>query len=390
VLGSDLRLSNGPGWEEHPALAWNATTGEYLVVWTDWRPSDGTSDIYGRRVSAAGVPLAANFRVSGAAAVSHEAHPAVAWNQTANQYLVVWIDWRDAWADIYGRRVSAAGVPLGADFRISVDATRDEGIPDVVWNATWNQYLVVWSDTRAGGSAPMIEIYGQRVRGNGTLIGGEIHISGAGAARDELNAAVTWNGAHNQYLVVWQDVRSITDWDVYGRRLAAGGAPIGEDFRISSPDASVSRPDVAWNPDAGQYLVVWEDYRAPSDLTDLYGRRVRTNGAVVGASDVKVSGAAATSNEASAALAWSGTSERFLLVWGDQRNGPDRGWDIYGRRLTTNGAPTGGDFRICGSGAEYDDWDPALAWNSAADEFLVVWSDERAAGAHIYGRRVAG
>jgi len=392
VIGSDFRVGAGPDWEEQPAVVWNGANEEYLVVWSDSRSAGGQTDIYGRRLKADGTPVGtADFKVSGLGAVSDEAYPAVAWNDTAEQYLVVWIDWRGAYADIYGRRLKADGSPVGADFLISVNGTRDEGIPDVVWNGTKNQYLVVWSDARAGTHSPRVDIYGQRVGAKGTLVGGEIRISGSGATADELNAAVAWNATKNQYLVVWEDVRSILRWHIYGRRISALGVPLGEDFRISAggADGSESRPDVAWNGATNQFLVVWEDYRDPSDLIDLYGRRVRANGTVVGAEDVRLSSAAASSHELAPAVAWSAAADRFLVVWEDQRSA-GRGWDVYGRKVRPSGLPTGVDFRICGTGAVYDDLGPALAWNGT-DEFLVVWEDGRnSAGADIYGRLVAG
>jgi hypothetical protein len=390
VLGSDFRISSSTDWEERTAVVWNDTAEEYLVVWSDFRAASGLSDIYGRRVRPDGTPVGtADFRISGPGAVSDETYPAVAWNATADQYLVIWIDWRNgSYADIYGRRLKGDGTALGADFRVSVSAPKDEGLPDVVWNATKNQYLVVWSDTRASKT----DIYGQRVGANGGLVGAEIRISGAGATNDEYNAAVAWNATSNQYLVVWEDLRSVTKWHIYGRRINANGGPIGEDFRISGDAGSYSetRPDAAWNSATNQFLVVWEDYRGDNHLADLYGRRVRANGTVVGDADVKLSSAAADSHELRPALAWNGTSNQFLLVWEDQRDGAERDWDIFGRKVRSNGLPTGADFRICGPGAVDQDLAPALAWNGANDQYLVVWEDDRNPAGNIYGRLVAG
>ena len=56
-----------------------------------------------------GARIGGDFRISGPNATSNDADPAVAWNQTANQYLVVWQDGRNhstRGCDIYGRRVT--------------------------------------------------------------------------------------------------------------------------------------------------------------------------------------------------------------------------------------------------------------------------------------------
>jgi len=119
ALGAEVRLSNNPSSQVGPAVAWNETADRYLVVWEDWR-NEGTTgtDIYGRQFGAGGGALGAEFRITGGVSDSRERMPAVAWNQTANEYLVVWEDWRNSsgpgsGADIYGRRIGANGVAVG-------------------------------------------------------------------------------------------------------------------------------------------------------------------------------------------------------------------------------------------------------------------------------------
>lgn len=61
-------------------------------------------------------------RISGPGAAGWDTTPAVAWNQTANEYIVVWADGRaeaTRGQDIYGRRMGADGKPIG---RTSVSA----------------------------------------------------------------------------------------------------------------------------------------------------------------------------------------------------------------------------------------------------------------------------
>jgi hypothetical protein len=167
VVGPDFLISDPtPNGEVWSVVTWNGTTNEYLVVWQDGRnESTRGSDIYGRRVSAAGSPVGGDFRVSGRNATARDFLAAVTWNGTANEYLVVWGDYRNEstrWSDIYGRRVSAAGSPVGSDFRISGrNATSWESGPAVAWNQAANEYLVVWGD----GRNIYGDIYGRRLAG---------------------------------------------------------------------------------------------------------------------------------------------------------------------------------------------------------------------------------
>ncbi len=384
--GRDFRVSGAAatGNEYVPAAVFNGTADEYLVVWEDYRnaadfPFD--NDIMGRRVSADGSPLGSDLRISGRGATVGELAPAVAWNLAANEYLVVWQDARNSQQDIYGRRVSAGGFALGGDFKISgPGATSDEWAPAVVWSGTANEYLVVWQDERSSGTRGW-DIYGQRVTAAGAPAGGNFRISAAGAISDDTTPAVAWNGTANEYLVVWEDSRSVSTRgvDAYGRRISAAGIPQGTDFRISGPDATSDdwTPGVAWNGTANQYLVVWRDDRN-SAIPDLEIYGQRVSAAGVPlGADFEVGGPDATVGESDPDVTWNGATNEYLVVWQDFRNSPDRGIDIYARRVSAAGAPLGADLRISGNAAVTDDGMPDVAWNFNANQYLVVWKDGR-------------
>jgi len=239
------------------------------------------SDIYGQRLSATGERLGANFSISGPAATSNEFDAAVVWNATANEYLVVWADQRNNAArgfDIAGQRVSAAGQRLGANFGVSGPAAREDDLePAVTWSDSANEYLVVWQDGRHSGFGSY-DVYGQRVSAAGARLGANVYISGYPWFGNGLKPAVAWDDSANQYLVVWQDRRneSTSGYDIYGQGLSAAGARVGGDFRISGPDATAHEesPAVAYNGAADEFLVVWQDRRTPSRGYDIYGRRV--------------------------------------------------------------------------------------------------------------------
>lgn len=177
-------------------------------------------DVRGRRVSAAGEPQGKDFRISGTSAVADDKVPQVAWNGA--EYLVVWEDWRldpGRQTDIYGRRVSAASAPIGANFRIcGPGAVGWDWTPGVAWDDYMGQYLVVWQDERDYGTRGA-DICGRRLVSTGARVGGDFRISGTGST-SEHGPAVAWGGT--EHLVVWQDARGVpaSGRDVYGRRVA--------------------------------------------------------------------------------------------------------------------------------------------------------------------------
>jgi hypothetical protein len=403
LLGPDFRVSGERATDSEwtPEVAWNAIDNEYLVVWQDWRSSETRgADIYGRRVGPDGSPIGGDLRISGFRATADERNPAVTWSAERNEYLVVWEDDRfrpTRGTDIRGRRVAADGRRLGNDFPISGSrATACDCRPAVTWNAAASRYLVVWEDGR-NQAARGFDVYGRVIRPNGKRLGPDFRISGNRATGSEGHPAVTWNATENEYFVVWQDTRryATLGWEIFGRRLGGAATPLGGDRRLTgagSTDDDVT-PAVAWSPATNRYVVVWESARdAPSRGTDVYGRRVLATGAVAGR-DFRISGRAATGDEGEPAIAWDGASAGFLVVWHDGRNLATRSMDVQGAWLHPNGFPEGGNFRISGPDAVRDEWSPGIAWNGASGEFLVVWQDWRSQAARdfdVYGRRIAG
>lgn len=392
--GPDFRIGGVEAYsvDYSPAVAWNEANGEFLVVWRDGRREEyGLNDIYGRLVSAEGVPLGPDFLVSDLdwQPGGYKSAPAVAWDASSGNYLVVWggpRDYPDRDLDIYGYLVSAAGVPLGSDFRVSgPDPDSRDGSPVVA--AGEGEFLIVWEAQRDPQDRRE-DIVGRRVTAAGTPLGFVFRISGRQATSSERDAAVAWNGS--EYLVLWADGRRAAAGGfgaVYARRVSAGGEVIGRDFPITGRQATSyqRQPAVAWN--GSEYLAVWQDGRNVADRgPDLYGKRLSAEGApLVG--DRRLSGPRAIYKEAEPAVSWAGTG--FLVVWEDRRDYPTRHYDIYGRRVAPDGSPSGADFRVCGPGATGPDHQVVSA--AGGPGFLVVWTDsgDQAAGdSDIRGRVV--
>ncbi|MBU1227985.1 MAG: hypothetical protein KJ698_12340 [Actinobacteria bacterium] len=391
--GSRVSSPSATDWEYAPAVAWNGTANQYLVVWQDNR-NLGTRgyDIYGRRVGADGKPIGREFRISGPADTLSEGDPAVAWNASANEYLVVWWEYKvqgvyTYFYDTWGRRIAADGALLGKPFRISTPGSHTEAA-DVAYNTASTQYLVVWSDSRNWADSGD-DIYGHRVRSDGMLLGTDFQISSD--TRSEEAPAVAYAATTNKFIVVWAlwNYRAIL-----GQQVKASGALAGGQVQISSPSAEEAlSPDVDCARSVNKCLVVWHGSASGSDDYDIFGQRVRSDLAHA-VKDLNIRRPAAAHDAYGAAVAWDQTAGRFLVVWNDNRTFTSTGRDdIYGRRVPVTGAFTERDFLISPRNVVDYRGFPAVAANTTADEYLVVWEDWRdytTRGTDLYDRRVAG
>jgi hypothetical protein len=187
------------------------------------------------------------------------------------------------------------------------------------------------------------------------------------ATNDQKSSDIAFDGTN--YLVVWTDYRNGTTSDIYGARVRADGAVLDSNGILISTFTSTSsqiNPTLTYF--GPYYLVVWEDQRSGAG-SDIYGARVRTNGTPL--DTIAAPFSTAPDVQAKPQIVFSGT-DHFLVVWEDYRNFDSSGPDIYGTRFTLASGvvdPLG----ILISPASGDQTEPALAYYGP--HYLVVWTD---------------
>lgn len=138
-------------------------------------------------------------------------------------------------------------------------------------------YLVVWCDGRRYADDPTTDIYGARID---AATGRSLDPKGIVicSARDLQEwPKVAFDG--DNFLVVWQDMRSGTAHDVYAARVSSAGKVLDRDgFVVAEGHYNQARPSVAATRDG--WLVVWMDIRN-YPVYGIYGARVSPGGKVL-------------------------------------------------------------------------------------------------------------
>ena len=369
IVGSEFQI--GVGGSLGPDVAFRPG-GDYFAVWekSNWQSPWG--EIVGQRVTPAGALAGAEVPV--ALGPANATWPQVAYNSKAGYFLAVWVDTRNPGKPaVFGLRISATGAPIGSDFQISGPTAllTIYDWPALAYNSATNQFLVVWADLRSN-STHGHDVYGRRVSASGTTVGSDFLISGPNADEDDDSPAVAYSPVANQFLVVWSDRRDLytRNSDIYGRRVKAFGAVAKTDFRITNAAGlrGEGSPTIAYNSDDDQFLVAWMDER--NGLYDIYGQRLPSVGAKIGG-NFRIS--RGPDHEAGPSAAYSPDAGQYLVVWDDGRNSPTRGSDVYGRRVTADGTLLDKDFRICAAADKGSDRMPDVAYGNG--EYLVAWSN---------------
>ena len=227
-FGYNLRLSHVDHDARIPSVSYGPTY--YLVVWEDFDVWMGIPmhDIYGALVHPtgfAGPPLWLYY-------YNYNFRPSVSCDGT--NYLIAW-QHGYSYCDIYGMRLSEFCQIL--DTIIVSSYLGQQRCPSITFGDTI--FLVVWEDGRNGTLNP--EIYGARVNQQGVVLDPAGILISLGPA-DQVSPVAAFDGAN--YLVVWADGRSLTNYDLYGARMDPFGN-VTDEFAVSTQTGDQCSPAIA-------------------------------------------------------------------------------------------------------------------------------------------------
>jgi hypothetical protein len=379
-LGGDrFVIINESGWPEvDPAVAYNSQRQEYLVVWYNDR--DGCDDIRAQRVSRNGVPVGGPFYIA-ATCPDERRFPDVAYDSTHDQYLVVW----EQGIDVKAKLINATGGPLTSEFTVAqgyvgLDSASN---PHVAYSSTSDQYLVIWQYSGTAGSSIDAQVYDYNGAPNGSsfdVVPYRFYVSESPPEEPDL----AYNRSRNEFLVTWQQKPSGGDYDIYGRRVKlTGGANVqGSAFSIATSGNDETDPVVAaipTVPDAGQYLTAWETESGID--TNIHARTVSGTGITGTLRSLATTGW----TERSPAVAGCESTHEFLAVWVWIPVSTPKAWmQIQARTLALDGTPV--DDTVYAGGGQVFAVDVAAG---PTGDHLVAFDDNEVFGTSnrgIYGR----
>lgn len=277
--------------------------------------------------------------------------------------------------DIYLRRYSVLGVPLGDPVIVNTYTAEDQRQPRIAV-AGDGSFLVVWRSVEPGPNPadPVGHwVRSRRFDAAGNPTGSEewVNTLNAAIAGGDLQvdvAALAGGG----FVVVWRSANGGTDPNtkILARLLSASGVPTGSPFQVNVEEANAQHhSSVAPLPDGG-FVVVWT-------VPGVAIRRFAANGApLTGQIDVNLS---ASGFDADVATASDG---RVAVVW------EEGGSTILGRLFDSTLTPLGGEFAV--SDPLDTDPDEPEVTSLGRLGFLVVWESFTGLGPDLDDQSVQG
>lgn len=285
--------------------------------------------------------------------------PALAWDNEHKRWLAVWEQDVSGVRQIVGRLVSNAGYPFDNSFFIT-DAALDQTAPDVVYDPDNDRYLVVWVNQL---SATDTDIAGRFVPWNGL---DPVQTPFLIEYPTSLQVAPSLEYAPfpiDEFFVVWENIVGFDTSTIRAKRLYPDtGSEVGPSFEVVG-DATYQRrkPAVAWNADAGRYLVVYERYEGTAQ-EDVYAASISYSGTVF-SPDLGIAGYPPEENQIDVAAC----NGSWLVAW---KGGEDSTSKIYAR-------PVAGDLALGSTTDASEPFDdhrfPAVDCNPHGVGYFLVW-----------------
>ncbi len=256
LLG-DVRAITEDGEAGSIAITW--TGSEYGVAWAD--DSLGQYEIFFARLNVEGVQIGPPTRITNAA--NDSLGPEIVW--TGTEYALTWIDRRSDSTGIYFTRVSAAGLEVGDERRLT-EATTSSDYPSLVWNSAG--FGLGWTEYRDGSR----QIYFMELSATGEPDGEVIRVTDGD--RDRYHTSLAWTGS--EYGLAWTDHRESAVGIYYA--LIAPDTFVTEDILwVSEGFATDAPPSIVWT--GSEFVVAWQSRFDPE--RKIVAARITSDGVLV-------------------------------------------------------------------------------------------------------------
>ncbi|MHB1033894.1 MAG: trypsin-like serine protease [Pirellulales bacterium] len=270
-----------------PSIAMDAD-GEFVITWQsevpDWQTFGSVSDIYARRYSSLGQPLGGQFQVNQFTA-NPQVTPSVAMDDNGN-FVIVWANVGQPigfFNGVMAQRFDNNGDRVGGEWLVNTEDTWIHDAPNVGMSPD-GHFAISWDRSPGAGYTVNAEIYDP----NGAVRVPQFAVSGGGYS------SITFDTA-NHFVIAWQvladtDELGATSLGTYAQRYDIDGNILQPMFRVNSasfPPLGITtwgytQMNVQPQMDADGDLTITYDGFGP-DVSNIITDVVPTVGPVMGA-----------------------------------------------------------------------------------------------------------
>ncbi len=245
--------------------------GGAFVAWVDRRKGDSNPDIYAQRVDGNGTLLWGDGGAPVCTSMNAQYYPHLTYDGFGG-VAIVGEDFGNGESDIFAQRLDPSGDPYWTQDGVpvcTVAGSQDQGQAVSDGNGG---IIVAWKDARS----ETVAVYVQRLSFFGTPRWTRGGVTVTQNVRDGWLRSVV-SDAMGGAILVWDNLESFGDSDVFAQRIDASGAKLWQPEGVIVCNASFVQHDAHAVADgAGGALIAWTDHRTAGD--NIYAQRLDAQG----------------------------------------------------------------------------------------------------------------
>lgn len=254
----------------NPAVA-SLTGGEVVAVWSSLNQEavDGHWGVFGQRLSATGGKLGGEFRVNVTTSFNQRS-PAIA-ALSDGRFVVVWVGEQQRFensVDVYARLFTANGAAASSEILVNSD-TNVCANPSVAPSVDGG-FVIAWMQKDVLVRSNSWDVFARPFSGNG--FGGVARRVNTHLYGDQLAPKVSASGS--RYLVAWTSMAQDGSREgIYGQFLRGDGSLAGGEFRVNTTTISQQIQPAVASDGNGRFLAVWTGFVGGTASFELQAQR---------------------------------------------------------------------------------------------------------------------
>lgn len=263
--------------ENHPTVVAKSRADEVRIAWNSFSFLESRHRVVARPFSATGQALHPQLLVEGDGSAYY---PTVA-TSGVDLWLLTWISSRESGygSDAYAQ-VFSGEVPVASSVKLNTSSSGDYEAYGAAMDPLGNGVVLWWSDPNGDLDG---DLWLQRMGPDGTKAGSAQRVALEGAQYQW--ACDVGMDSQGRIVVAWEQGDPVDQGgaNVYARRFAPDGSPLGDPFLVSTETAGAQWDcDLAMNRE-GDFVVTWQHNLGTAEASeDLYVRAFQADGTPYG------------------------------------------------------------------------------------------------------------
>jgi Ca2+-binding RTX toxin-like protein len=311
--------------------------------WLVSMQSSDSGDILIQRYSAAGEKLGDEITVAPLNSLYAQQNSDVA-GLADGGWVVTWF-YTGGSGDIYARRFSAAGDPMGDEWRVNTHTVESQDSPAVT-ALNDGGWLVVWMSRDVAGNNFTIE--SQRYNAAGTAVGGETQVNTTTGDNQIVHGSSDVTALKDGgWLVTWHATHPGDNlFDIYAQRYDATGNRVGSETQVNTNTLNDQYFPAVTALNDGGWLVSWSSFSVAANGSDIYFQRYNANGQAVGGETHVINSPDYATQSQSFSDVTALADGGWVVTWeaGGAQDGSDMA--IYAQRYNAAGQTVGGETLV--------------------------------------------